>query len=288
MSKKIIPFSLTKIIFLLISMILYSCSHRPVGVADQNSNTQNQYQNDNSGGKVYQKGSYALEDASGTFWFEKVLKTKGNKVISLNRITDGSNSGKVLEQSIAVMEVGLRPNQNTSKKNQEQELNHRIQVRPSLGQFHIYFDNKKYFSQIKINAKKNLVEVDTTGPSASDNKQEKINLPANPVICFFSQVVECLRIANIVKKARLTPNQEFSFTLLWDSYPFHQNQYPSLDSNLFVNAKFKYETKVKNYFRYQLKFNNDEIIYHLTPNDKLQDLFWVSQGLSITGQSGIY
>jgi hypothetical protein len=274
-------------LMIIIFLNLISCSHRPVGIAEENSNSKNidESENNASSAKIYQKGNYALEDASGTFWFEKVLKTKGNKVISLNRITDGSNSGKVLEQSIAVMEVGTKTSNQKSKPNQ---LDHRIQVRPSLGQFQIYFDNKKYFSQIKINAQKNLAEVDTTGPNESDNKQEKINLPANPVICFFSQVVECLRIASIVKKARLAPNQEFSFTLLWDSYPFHQNQYPSLDGNIFVNAKFKYETKVNNYFRYQLKINNDEIIYHLTPNDKLQDMFWVSQGLSITGQSGIY
>lgn len=218
------------------------------------------------------KQQYAYLDGSGGFTFIREHKLVKNKLISRTQITSNLGSTqKPLEKSVLVSQIGSIT-----------ENNKRLMiVRPFASDFTVWLEGKRYESKMRLDTKNRAILVDLDSPEAKWKGRQSFPFPKGKNFCFFAQLPDCLYHNLILSKAFERKGQFFAFTVIWDGYPYIQDQYTGVGTKLFSGARVKYEGEHKGIRKYLVEVEGQGILYHFSKSFDLVRMFWIAQGISI-------
>ncbi|MFA6236994.1 MAG: hypothetical protein WC635_06670 [Bacteriovorax sp.] len=213
-------------------------------------------------------GTYLVKLSSGFNKKENTLVTKR----SLEMI-DKENDN-ILEQTIVLSDIG-----SIKKK--------RTILRPKLSQYSVWFEGKKYFSELKLNTQKKSIEVKMVSPEAQWNGTKLFKLPNTKALyCFFSQVIECAKTAGFISKAIQKESGSMNFYVIWEGYPYLNETFSDFPLELFSKAQLEYDGKIKEQEkRFNLKVAGQSIFFIVDENKQMKKMFWVSQGISMVSKT---
>ena len=219
------------------------------------------------------KRRYKLTDKSGEFviYRENGLKKSNNTFVTKRQVLPfDDDKSKVLEQSIAISKLG--------------SLGKKIKMlRPQKSQYAVWFDGKKYLTDMTLKEKERSMLVKLKSPEKQWNGARSYKFPdPKSVYCFFSQILECVAVTGFLNKAFKKGRGQFNFYVVWDGYPYFQEQYLNIPNSVFSKAKFSFDGKNRNgEKRFSLSFGGQVIFYFLDKKNQFIKKFWVSQGLSM-------
>lgn len=216
------------------------------------------------------KKTYSLIDKSGTFTLVRHTgKSKEAKtIITKSEVLD--KSFRALEQVITISIPG--------------KIGTNINVlNPKKSQYTTWLDGKKYISKMSIDHTTKNLKIDMQSPVETWNGSKSIQLPrGSGVFCFYSQLVECVRTTGFFSKAVSKNSGVMSFHIIWEGFPYFQDQYLGVANQAISKAKISYngisKTGLK---RFSLDTANQVIMYQLNSNFELSKQFWISQGYSL-------
>jgi hypothetical protein len=180
---------------------------------------------------------------------------------------------KILEQSIVLSELGK-----IKKK--------RTILRPKLSQYSVWFEGKKYFSELKLNSAKKAIDVKMLSPEKQWSGTKQIKLPSTKALyCFFSQVIECAKAVGFLSEAISKESGTMNFYIIWEGYPYLNETFTDFPSELISKAQLEYDGKVKDdEKRFDLKVAGQSIFFMVDKNQQMKKMFWVSQGISMVSK----
>jgi hypothetical protein len=218
------------------------------------------------------KTTYSYTDVSGTFKLSRESKTVKNKIVTRNQILSSRGStNRVLEKSVLVSQVG-------SIKTKQTRL---LTVRPMASEFTVWLEGKKYTSRMKLLSQKKSMQLSLDGPEARWQGTSEIKFPPGKYFCFFNQIPECLYHNYLLVKANQQINRKLDFYVIWDGYPFIQDQLTGVGQRLFAPAGLKFEGEFQGYFRYIIEVEGQMILYQFTKSFDLVKISWIAQGMTI-------
>ena len=217
------------------------------------------------------KAEYSLSDKSGSYVVKKETGLDQNKKLFVTKeqiLPEDNDENKVLEKVISMSKPG---------KIKDIPL-----FRPESSQYTVWFDGKKYFSQTKIDEKHKELTVQLISPEKQWMGLKKFSFPVDSLhFCYFLQVIECMNYTGFIQKAIKHQAQEMSFYLVWEGYPYIQEQYLIPDGP-FVQAKLTYEEKISDKeHRFSLSFGNQVLFYFVDNIGQTTRKIWISQGLGL-------
>lgn len=219
--------------------------------------------------------TYAFEDQSGAFLLQtdrRYVKKNNEFVVKRKLYAVGDPSKKTLEKSISISNFGVYKG---------------IKIlRPYLSQYHIWFDGKKYSSELKINIKKKSLDIKLRSPEEKWNGNKTVPFPKGPgAFCFYSQLSECAKVTGFLEKAIDRKSGDFNFHIIWDGYPYIMDQYANIPPSVFAPARMSYGGMVKKtHYRFSLEVGGQVQFLIFNKKLELSKVLWVSQGISIIKQ----
>lgn len=257
---------MNKLIFLLVLVLFSACSLLSRKGSSADSESQD----------ITGKRKYSLTDKAGDFivYRENGFKN-GNKTFITKRevLPFDDDRSKVLEQSISISAVG--------------KLNKKLTVmRPEKSQYTVWFDGKKYITRMSLNKATQGMEVKLSSPEKQWSGSKMHRFPdTRSVYCFYSQLVECISITGFLKKANGVSKGTMNLYVIWDGYPYFQEQYLDIPNSVFTKAKFTYDGRTKaGEARFSLRFGSQVIFYLFDKNLNFEKKYWVSQGLTMVSR----
>lgn len=214
--------------------------------------------------------SFVLNDQNGSYILKREVKTSQNKLITRTKIFSPNTTAKPLETAVTVSKIGK------SKKRKEAAL------LPTESQFMVWLEKQKYMTRLKTDVASRKFVVDTKSPEKSMNGIKEFDIPRARYFCFFSQLPDCLAAQNLLLKAR---KSRVPIYIVWDSFPFHAEQYDGLTKDLITLASFYYVQKDRDSLKFELDLGNQIVIYHFDKQLKFEKLFWIAQGITMTRMS---
>lgn len=219
---------------------------------------------------------YVFRDVSGKFYYSREIKKNKNNLVSRYQIFDqGGVQDRTLEKSVAVSEMGSIK----TKKGRRNTL------RPVTSQYTAWLEGKQYFVQMKTLVQKRSLEIIMRSPEAKWNGRREIPYPKGDLFCFFSQMPECLKLSGLLDRAILNPKRQFTFKVLWDSYPYHLEQYTNLPNQVFTDATVELDKDSKKDYRLSVEIGEQTLLYHFSKNREFTKMFWIAQGVQLVPPS---
>ncbi|WP_164848514.1 hypothetical protein [Halobacteriovorax sp. HLS] len=219
--------------------------------------------------KVVKK--FQLNDKAGKFFVvrEKGFNKSKNQFI-VKKSVQNPDSGKELEKLIVISKLG-----NIKKKLSI--------LKPDISEYSVWFDGKRYTSTMKVNSKTRSMEVSLNSPEKQWQGKRNIPFPSGKgVYCYFSQITECARATGFIEKAINNDGGSMKVVIIWEGYPYFQEQYLNVPNSVFSLGTFEYDGRNANgERRFTLRTNNQSIFYFIDNNFELEKKFWVSQGFSM-------
>lgn len=217
-----------------------------------------------------EKSQFLLTDKGGDFLVERESGRLGNqnKYAVKQQLTTTSNTNQVLEQLISISQIGRLKNLHI--------------LRPEKSQYTVWFDGKKYFSELSVDVEKKMLIVNLESPEKQWNgRTEKAFPTSTGVYCFYTQVIECASFTGFIDKAIEEKTGVMNFYIIWDGYPYIMEQYQGIPVEVFSPASLQYDGQTAdNEDRFRLEFAGETIFYMVNKNGKYDKQMWVSQGLS--------
>ncbi len=218
---------------------------------------------------------FELVDKSGRFVVNRdrgYLKSKNRFIVKKKVLSFNDSSGKVLEKSITISNPG------SMGKGKLRVL------RPSISQYTVWFDGKKYSSKMTVDLKDRAMIVDLKSPEEQWSGKRRFVFPKGTgVFCFYSQLIECTGITGFLSKALQEKGGTMKFHIIWDGYPYFQEQYLNVSNSVFEAAALVYEgTNRDGLSRFTLKTPSQIMFFLVDRKLELKKQIWVSQGYSMT------
>ena len=215
--------------------------------------------------------NFVLTDKSGKFNFIReagFIKGK-NEFVVKRKVIASDDPSKLLEKSIVISNPGKYNGVNL--------------LRPKISQYSVWFDKKKYFTEMKISPKEKSLYVKTISPEKQWNGEAQIKFPKmTGVYCFFSQVLDCASFTGFIDEATKRQAGSMRMLIIWEGYPYFQEQYLNIPNEVFTEAVFEYDGKNRNNERrFTLKVAGQQIFYFIHKDNSFKKMFWIVQGLSI-------
>ena len=160
-------------------------------------------------------------------------------------------------------------------------------LRPAKSVYSVWFDKKKYTTEMKLNTKTKKLDITVNSPEEKFNGTKQLVLPRKTtgVFCFFSQLIECVRATDFFNKAIDNEAGTMNFHMIWENYPFHQDLYSEFPNEVFTQVSLEYDGKnSKGEYKFVLQLPNQSIFYFVDKNAELLKMFWVAQGISMVRQ----
>ncbi len=226
----------------------------------------------NGKGLTYRR-LYLLTDKSGSFTVERETgfgKEKKSYFTKYRILEANQNRPKVLEQSVVFSTPGI--------------LRKKLKIlRPKFFQYQVWFKRQRYLAEGKIDPKKRAMKITLKSPEPQWNKKKSFKFPESKgLYCFFSQVLECAAMTGFLNKAIEKKAGKMNFYLLFEGYPYFQEQYLNVPSGFFNQAFLVYDGKSsEGQVRFSLKFGKTTIFYFISKSLEMIKMFWPSQGLSM-------
>lgn len=218
------------------------------------------------------KTQYSYVDISGRYGLVRENKLIKRKLVSRVQISSSQGSTlKPLEKSIMVSQIGTIQDKDGRT----------LVVRPYASEFTVWLDGKRYHSKMRLNSKKKSMIVDLDSPESKWKGRSSVPFPKGKQFCFFSQIPECLYHNNFLARSQNRQGEAFTFFVVWDAYPYLQEQYSGMGSHLFTPAFVKYDGEYKKLLRFQVEVGGQTVLYHFSKSYDLVKMFWIAQGISI-------
>lgn len=250
------------VLFLILCFLVTSCaSIRNTHLKKELVRGEERFSYTDKNGQFVVKLSSGFNKKENTFFTKRILEVP-------NKDTDN-----VLEQSVALSDIGTIKKQKTI-------------LRPKLSQYNVWFEGKKYFSEIKINPLKKSIDVKMVSPETQWNGTKQIKLPSTKALyCFFSQVVECAKTIGFLGEAIRKEAGIMNFYIIWEGYPYLNETFSDFPSELLSKAQLEYDGKTKeDERRFNLKVGGQSIFFVVDKNEQMKKMFWVSQGISMVSR----
>lgn len=208
--------------------------------------------------------SYSYTDTSGSYVYKKRLKFLKDEMITRVQLRV-SQKGKDLERTTSVSKL-----KNRDKKD--------VALLPRISEHKVWFSKKMYYSKIEAISEKKVYRVTMSSPEEKWNGIKEFKVPDSKKICWFSQLAECVKLLKLLDNS----GKESEFYIIWDSYPYHTEQLNNVsEENLFSRAKIKFDSNYGTFKRFEVSFNNTNMILFYTPKKEFKKLFWISEGISL-------
>lgn len=219
------------------------------------------------------KQRFKLTDKAGEFvvYKEVGFKKSNNTYISKRQVLPfNDDRSKILEQSIVISKVG--------------SVGKSLRImRPEKSQYTVWFDGKKYVSNMTLNKNTHSLDIKLKSPEKQWNGTSSVKFPdTKSIYCFFSQVIECAAMSGYFQQAFKKKRGQMNFYLIWEGYPYFQEQYLNVPNSVFSKAKLSYDGKNKNGGnRFSLSFGQQVVFFLLDDKKNFVKQFWISQGMSM-------
>lgn len=218
------------------------------------------------------KTDYSYTDVGGTFKLIRESKTIQQKIVTRHQLLSSTgSSAKVLEKTILVSQVG-------SVKARKSRL---LTVRPLASEFTVWLEGKKYTSRMKLNTKNKSMTVTLDSPEVKWQETSEVKFPKGQYFCFYNQIPECLYHNSLLVQASENRNNKYDFFMVWDGYPYIQDQLTRVGQRLFAPASIKFDGEIQGQFRYSVEVEGQLILYHFTRSFDLVKVAWIAQGITI-------
>jgi hypothetical protein len=225
--------------------------------------------------KLTQENSkYFYQDKNGKF-ISKISKginaKDGGYFLKRTIEIEGKAKDSVLEQVIVISEPGNVKGINI--------------LRPKIAQYNVWFDGKKYSTDLKVNSSKKSVEVKIKNPDKEEIKE--IKFPSTKVIsCFYSQIPDCVRLSGFLDMASGKKKNKMPMYVIWEGYPFLNETFSEVPAELFSSAEVEFDgiTKEGNQ-KISVSILGQSIFYEIDKTGSFKKMFWVAQGISMVESS---
>lgn len=213
----------------------------------------------------------SYHDVSGNYRLNRDHKViKKNLVTRTQILASEGNGNKLLEKTIAVSQLG-------SVKGKKSRV---LVVRPKASEFSVWLEGTKYFSKQSINPTKKTMTIMFDSPDQGKSRED-VAFPKGKFFCFYTQLQDCLYHNQLLGLSADAKNQRFPFFIVWESYPFTQEQFSGVGKTLFSSASLKFDGEVKNLYRYIIEVEGQIIMYEFTKSFDFVKMAWVSQGITV-------
>lgn len=212
-------------------------------------------------------GSYLVKISNGLDKKGKVYFTK-RSMESL-----GGKKDMMLEKSIALSDIGNVKGLNV--------------LRPKKSQYTVWFEGKKYVSELTLLPEKKSIELKMKSPEAQWSGNKTILFPKSKALpCFFTQIIECAEVSGFLSAADKKENSSMNLLIVWEGYPYLNETFSDFPSELFSVAQLEYDGKTKeSERRFNLKVAGQSIFYIVNDKNKMTKMFWITQGISMVSKS---
>lgn len=218
------------------------------------------------------KRTYVFIDVSGKYQYTREHKLINQKLVSRTQLTQEiGETSRVLEKSITVSQLG------TIKKSDIRSL----VLRPYASEFTVWLEGQKYESKSKIDQNSKSLVFDLVSPESKWSGSQSHAFPKEEKFCYFTQIPECLYHNLLLVKSVENPQQSFPFTIVWDAYPYIQEQLTGVGQKVFSKAKLIFEKEMNNEQRFIVEFDGQSVLYHFSKSFDLIRMLWIAQGISV-------
>lgn len=213
---------------------------------------------------------YSFTDVSGKYGLNRETRFIKKRLVTRSQMMD-AKTRKVLEKSITVSQVG------TIQEGKKRVLT----VRPMASEFEVWLEGKKYSSVMQLNTKNKSMTVRVQRSDGGTSGTTEVPFPKAKFFCFYSQIPECLYHNNFLQQAHKDEDLGLEFYVVWDSYPFIQEQLTGIGKGLFSAATLKFEGEVKKTLQFMVELEGQVIFYHFSNTYDLVKIAWVAQGITV-------
>jgi hypothetical protein len=218
------------------------------------------------------KHQYLFIDGSGKFILDREQKLIKSKLISRTQISSNEGSSqRVLEKSITVSQIGSVKENNTRV----------LVMRPLASEFSVWLEGKRYDSKMRLDIKNKKMLIKLNSPEEKWKGETSVAIPKGKLFCFFSQIPDCLFRSQLLSKSLKAKSDLFNFNVVWDGFPYIQEQYTSVGSRLFSLATVKFDGEDDKILRFVVEVDGQSVLYHFSKSFNLVRMFWIAQGISI-------
>jgi hypothetical protein len=225
----------------------------------------------------FEKRVFRLSDIYGETRVQRERgMSKGNRFSVKTIVSSLANKDLVLEKSVSISKLGTHKNGFTT-------------LIPERSQFQVWYEKQRYFSDIRVDTEQNKVHVTLKSPEGKWRGGREFPLHGKGgVYCFYSQLIECIKVTGFMKKALKSGMGEMNFYIIWDGYPYFQHNLSNVKSEVISVAKFNMEgVNRQGIMSFNLEFGGQVIFFHLDKKGSLVKMFWIAQGISLVKDSSI-
>lgn len=212
--------------------------------------------------------TFRLKDRTGEFAVSRSVVYRNGKMVVKKEVYALNELNKPLEKTVAVADIG-------SIKTKKGRLK---SARPSVSQHTIWYDKKRFFSQLKVNPKKRSLDILMESPEPKWDGSERRAFPKGHVFCFFSQLPECAKIHGLLENIE----KPAVVQVIWDNYPYHTEMYEKVSEDAFEKGIWAFDRNTKQGYRFGLVLGGQLVLYEFDADKNFQNMFWVAQGISLT------
>ncbi|MES2528188.1 MAG: hypothetical protein V4598_13940 [Bdellovibrionota bacterium] len=218
------------------------------------------------------KFTYSYTDVSGDFRYQREIKFIKKKLVTRTQIMiPSAGSDRIVEKSVTVSQLGSVKDKNGRA----------LVVRPLASEFTVWLEGKKYTSRMQLDTARKAMRVTLDSPEPKWKGQTSVPFPSGKLFCFFSQIPDCLYHNQVLEKSLAHKSQTYDFYVVWDNYPYVQEQLTNVGKNLFSHASIKYDGEPKGRIRYILDVEDQVLLYQFSKSFELTGYSWISQGINM-------
>lgn len=219
------------------------------------------------------KRTFGYIDVSGKWSYVREHKIINKKLVTRTTVNQSHGSvAKPLEKSVVVSQIGTVKGGRSGRS---------TTVRPFASDYSIWLEGKEYSTKLRLDPKNKSMVVNLASPEAKWQGESRIAFPKAQQFCFFSQLPECLFHNHMLTRAKERPGKPLPFYVVWDGYPYTQEQLGGVGSTLFSSATLTFDEMKKGLSQYQMEVDGQTLLYQFSKSNDLVRMFWIAQGISI-------
>jgi len=145
-----------------------------------------------------------------------------------------------------------------------------------------YLNGKRYSTRMNLEKYEGKIVVRMVSPEAQWNGEKVFDIPkGNGNLCFYSSVVECSIVTGFLKQAIKNGGGKMNFTLIWESYPYFQEQFINIPSEPTSIANIVYDGVNRlGQHRLTLEAGGQSQFYFINKKFEIVKHIWAAQGFT--------
>ncbi len=151
--------------------------------------------------------------------------------------------------------------------------------RPQKSEAIYFLNEQKYISKLTFDYKKEVVRIQMDSPEEQWRGTKEYSLPkGNGAVCFYSIITECAVISEFFANAVKNNSGTMNFILVWEGYPYFQEQFLNLPPTPVTEATLTYDGRNNSgFYRFSLSAGGQSQFYFINKDGQLINHYWSSQ-----------